>query len=226
MRVNKLHEWSLSIEDAKSIQKNLHAWITLEDQFTSIKNIARIKVKSLPDEPIVKASVSLLSYPDLKILEKQSASVQACFPSVNGLMSFRHMPAIIEALTLLKKSPDLLLCDGRGIIDKHSFGLASHLGLLTHKPTMGVCKAGKDMPLAQSIENIRGAWLPIPAGNVIVAGLIRVNEDTDPIQVSPGYGISINSTMKYVLDCFPRETKKTSPQAAVDIGRAKKKISA
>ena len=226
MQVNKLHEWNLSIEQAKSIQKNLHAWISLEDQFSNIKTIARIKVKSLKDEPIIKASVILLSYPELKVLEKKSASLKACFPAVNGLMSFRHMPAIIEALKLLKKDPDLLLCDGRGIIDNQTFGLASHLGLLTHKPSIGVSKISKDMTLAHSIENVRGAWLPVPSGNMVVAGLIRVNEDSEPIQASPGYGISINSAMKYVMDCIPQENKKVTPSVAIDINSLKKKISA
>jgi deoxyribonuclease V len=224
MRINQLHEWNLSLEEAKAVQKNLRAWITLEDQFSSIKNIARIKVKSLKNEPVVKASVRLLGYPDLKPIETQSAAVKTSFPAVNGYHSFRHMPAVIEALKSLKKAPDLILCDGRGIISEQSFGLASHIGLFTHKPCIGINKVSKDISLVHSLENVRGAWIPIPSGNTVVSGLLRVSEDSEAIQVSPGYGISINTTIKYVLECFPKEIQKRSFESiAIDINAAKKK---
>lgn len=227
MKINQLHEWNLSPENAKAVQKNLRAWIINEDQFSFIKTIARIKVKTFKNEALVKASISVLSYPDLKLIEKKSASCEATFPAVRGLASFRQAPAVIKAFESIQKIPDLIICDGEGIIDDTAFGLASHIGLLTHKPTIGIKKPAKDSVLIQSIENVRGAWLPIPVGDTVIGSLVRVVEGIEPIQASPGHAISVSSAVKFVLDYFPKEVNKKSEESEpTNINDAKKKVSA
>jgi hypothetical protein len=59
---------------------------------------------------------------------------------VPGLLSFRELPAVLDALTQLCEPPDLLLCDGQGIAHPRRFGIASHLGLLMDLPSIGVGK--------------------------------------------------------------------------------------
>ena len=227
MHINKLHEWNLGPAQAKSVQKNLRAWVSTEDQFSSVKTIARVKVKSIKNEPLVKATATLLSYPDLKVIEKKSASLEPDYPLTKDFSSFRNCQVVIEALRQLQRNVDLIICDGQGLIDEESFGLATHIGLLTHKPTIGLRKPPKELTLAESVVNSRGAWLPVTSvsGNLVVGSIVRVGIDIPPIQVSPGHGISFNSAIKYALDCFPKEINKTNASEPTDINQRKKKAS-
>lgn len=228
MQINKLHEWDLGIAQAKAVQKNLRAWVSTEDQFTTVKTIARVKVKSINNEPLVKATAILLSYPDLKVIEKKSASLVPSFPITKEFSSFRNCQVVIEALRQLQRNVDLIICDGQGVIDEESFGLATHIGLLTHKPTIGLRKPPKEHTLAGSVVNSRGAWLPVTSlsGSLVIGGIVRVGVDLPPIQVSPGHAICFNSAVKFALDCFPKEINKPNSSEAIDINHRKKKASA
>ena len=87
---------------------------------------------------ITRAAVAVLAFPSLEPLEDAVARRPTSFPYVPGLLSFREIPAVLEALALLKTRPDLLLCDGQGIAHPRRCGLASHTGLATGLPSIGV----------------------------------------------------------------------------------------
>jgi deoxyribonuclease V len=82
--------------------------------------------------------VSVLSWPELAPLEDAVARRPTSFPYVPGLLSFRELPAVLEALASLAALPDLLFCDGQGIAHPRRFGIAAHLGVLTDLPAIGV----------------------------------------------------------------------------------------
>ncbi len=227
MQITKLHEWKMSPAQAKSVQKNLRAWIILEDQFPQIHTIARVKTTAIKGEPLMKAVVSLIAYPELKVIEKVSSSLEPAFTGgTPDLHSFRTIEVVIDALTKLNKTPGLIICDGRGIIDEESFGLASHIGLLTRIPTIGVRKPPKELKFVGALENHRGAWMPMVSNNgqLVTGSIIRVAPDAPPIEASPGHAISASSAVKFVLDCFPREINNNPQESiAIDINQAKKK---
>ena len=47
---------------------------------------------------------------------------------------------MLAALGRLARTPGLVVCDGYGLAHPRRFGLASHLGVLTGLPTIGVAK--------------------------------------------------------------------------------------
>jgi len=56
------------------------------------------------------------------------------FPYVPGFLSFREIPAVLDALEKINTIPDLILCDGQGIAHPRRFGIACHLGLIVDIP--------------------------------------------------------------------------------------------
>ena len=112
------------------------------------------------EDSIACAAIAVLRFPDLTIQESAIVRRPVTFPYLPGLLAFREVPVVLEALSSLKKLPDLLLCDGNGYIHPRRCGFACHQGILSGLPTIGVAKTpyiGKHEPVAEN----RGAWQPI-----------------------------------------------------------------
>jgi len=60
---------------------------------------------------------------------------------VPDFLSFREIPAVLDALEKINTIPDLILCDGQGIAHPRRFGIACHLGVIVDIPTIGVAKS-------------------------------------------------------------------------------------
>ena len=59
---------------------------------------------------------------------------------VLGRFAVRTARTVLAALDALPHEPGLVVCDGYGLAHPRRFGLASHLGVLTGLPAIGVAK--------------------------------------------------------------------------------------
>jgi len=57
-----------------------------------------------------------------------------------GFLGFREADTMISVLKTLQNSYDVLMVNGHGIMHPREFGLASHVGILLNKPTIGARK--------------------------------------------------------------------------------------
>jgi deoxyribonuclease V len=209
MNIKKFHDWQVSSQDAINIQKELKKKVTLECPYQSleeIKTIAGCDVNYEKKNAIVQAAVVLLSFKNLTIIEKITISkrINHCFPYIPGLLSFREGPLLLLALEKLKRIPDIILFDGQGIAHPRRCGLATHIGILIDKPTIGCAKSllcGKyDEP-----ENKKGAYTFIKhKQDEIIGAVLKTRKDVKPIFVSQGYKISLDLALKVVLACSPK----------------------
>ena len=65
------------------------------------------------------------------------------FPYIPGYLAFRELPPLYELLRQIKendKLADVVFVDGNGLLHPRKAGLASHLGVVLDKPTVGVAK--------------------------------------------------------------------------------------
>ncbi|MCA1638322.1 MAG: deoxyribonuclease V, partial [Acidobacteria bacterium] len=125
------------------------------------------------------------------------------FPYVPGLLSFRETPVAIKALEKLQNAPDLILCDGQGLAHPRRFGIACHIGLIAEVPTIGVAKS----ILVGKFENLgeeRGSFAPLVHKNEQVGVALRTKDKVQPVYVSVGHRISLETSIKYVLQCTPK----------------------
>jgi deoxyribonuclease V len=189
-------------EAAIALQQELRAQVVRVDDFGTVQTVAGVDVGFEQDDRVSCAAIAVLGFPDLQIQESVIIRRPTTFPYIPGLLAFREVPVVMEALTHLKRLPDLLLCDGNGYIHPRRCGFACHLGILSGLPAIGVAKTpylGEHQPLASE----RGAWQPIYDANELIGAVVRTQENVKPVYVSVGHRISLDSAIDIVLQCTP-----------------------
>ena len=203
MKIRHLHSWDISYHEAIEIQKALYPKLVFSNLSHSIRLIAGADVSCSKKSNNVWAGVVVLSYPSLKKVEEKWVKGITNFPYIPGLLSFREIPIILEAAKKLESNPDLLLCDGQGIAHPRGLGLASHIGLLIEKPTIGCAKKRLvgDFP---EVGQYRGDCSPLFYKSREIGAVVRTKTNVKPLFVSPGYAITIKDAVKMVLNCGGR----------------------
>lgn len=203
MQIYYPHEWGLTAEAAIALQQELREEIITTDQLGEVQRVAGIDVGFEDSGQTTRAAVAVLSFPDLQLQEQTIARRPTTFPYIPGLLSFREIPAVLDALEKLKTFPDLLLCDGQGTAHPRRFGIACHLGLLTNLPSIGV---GKSLLVGKHAEvpDVKGSWQPLEHKAEIIGAVLRTRPKTKPLYISPGHQISLQTAIDYVLCCTTR----------------------
>jgi deoxyribonuclease V len=122
---------------------------------------------------------------------------------VPGFLSFREIPAVLDALEKIITTPDLILCDGQGIAHPRRFGIACHLGLIVDIPAIGVAKSlliGKH----EEVPSSRGSWRELRHRGETIGAVLRTRTGTKPLYVSSGHRVSLPTAIEYVLRCTPK----------------------
>ena len=171
--------------------------------------------------------VVMYRFPEMKELQRVHAIRPLEFPYVPGLLSFREIPVLLEALRKLSELPGLLFCDAHGYAHPRRMGLASHLGIVVDRPSIGCAKSiliGKHGPLA----DFAGSWTPLvddKAKGERIGAALRTRRDTRPIYVSQGHRVSLQTAIALTLEVcdgyrIPRPTRDADHYA----GEIKRKV--
>ena len=204
--------WPTCPAEARQLQEKLRGQVVTEDKLDSVHAIAGLDAHYRVD--LVWAAAVLMTLPNLATVGSALVHRPLAFPYVPGLLSFREVPAIIEALRQLPERPDLLLADGQGLAHPRRFGLACHLGVLADVPSIGVAKSR----LVGTYEEPgveRGAWSPLTDGGEIIGAVLRTRRAVRPVFVSIGHRISLQTAIDLVLRCT-RHYRVPEPIRAAD----------
>jgi len=198
-----MHPWDVSPKEAIEIQESLLDRVVLHDDFGEIKTVAGVDVGFEEDNTITRAAIAVLDLKTLELIESAVARRPTTFPYVPGLLSFREIPAVLQAMLELKQPPDLLLCDGQGIAHPRRFGIAAHLGLLTDIPAVGVAKSRLigthgDVPLE------KGSSVPLMNKGEQIGCVLRTRTNVKPLFISPGHRVGMQSAVDFVMRCTTR----------------------
>ncbi|MGB8658074.1 MAG: endonuclease V [Candidatus Zixiibacteriota bacterium] len=197
------HPWSVSLEEAKEIQRKLSRQVTLRDDFGDVKRVLGVGIVFSKDEGEVFVGCVSFSFPELRPLEAVREKQKISFPYIPGFFAFSAGPAILSAIKKMER-PDLILFPGRGVEHPRRLGLASHLGLLLDLPTIACSKT----PLWRNYpepSSKKGAHVLVKEEKGDFAGaVVRSREDVKPIFVSAGHRISIQTAVKIILHCTPK----------------------
>ena len=200
MKVEPRHDWVLTAEAAIEIQQTLRTEVITRDRFGVVNYVAGIDVGFEAEGTVTRAAVAVLSYPDLQLCDQAVARRPTTFPYIPGFLSFREVPAVLDALENVHIVPDLLLCDGQGIAHPRRFGIACHLGVLTDLPAIGVAKSrliGKHAEVSEA----RGAWEPLYDRGDTIGAVLKTRPNTNPLYISLGHRIGLETAIAYVMGC-------------------------
>ena len=208
-----LHEWDLSPAQAIALQKALAGAVLRADRFgpdgrRAIRRVAGVDAAFADGGRVIRAAAVMLEYPGLVLTDQVLVERPTTFPYVPGLLSFREVPALLEALGQLPAAPDLILCDGHGYAHPRRFGLACHLGLWLDTPTIGVAKSrltGSHDEPGPAKGDV--AWLLAGKGDrprERLGAVLRTREQVKPVFVSAGHRISLRTAVALTLACATR----------------------
>ena len=211
------HSWDVSTAEAKRIQLELAQYVVLEDHFPSPSFVAGVDVGFEQNGNITRAAIVVLKYPDLSLVDESLVRCKTVFPYIPGYLSFRELPAVLQALDNLNIIPDMFLCDGQGIAHPRRLGIASHLGVLTDIPSIGVAKS-RLIGTYQEPGPIKGDFSTLYDKDEPIGQVLRTRNNVKPLFVSPGHRVSFTSASRWTLNCTTRyrlpETTRKAHQLA------------
>ncbi|MEA3490129.1 MAG: deoxyribonuclease V [Candidatus Omnitrophota bacterium] len=200
MKYKNIHRWDLSPKEAIRLQKRIQKKIIIKKLNTrAIRFLAGVDVSVKNDRS--RAAIVVLSYPRLEKVETAVLTLKTSFPYIPGLLSFRERPVILECVKKLKTEPDLFIFDGQGMAHPRRTGLASHIGVIFDKPSIGSAKSHLYGTYALP-GNKKGDFSLIKdKDGTDLGAVVRSRDNTNPIFVSPGHRADILSSVKVILSC-------------------------
>ena len=186
-------------EQARALQQRLADQVVVEDSLPNVETVAGVDV-GITSRTTARAAVVVLRRSDLQPLDYARASEPVRFPYVPGLLSFREVPVILQALEQLTRTPDLLLVDGQGIAHPRGLGVASHLGLESGLPAVGVAKT-RLVGEYDAVPREKGGWSPLWYQDAEIGAVLRTRTGVKPVFVSPGHRVGLLSAIDHVMGC-------------------------
>jgi deoxyribonuclease V len=200
MKVGELHSLDLSPPEARRLQEELASRVAAGPalDLSRVGHVAGADVSTQGD--MAYATVVVLEFPGLSLVEVQGFEAPLRFPYVPGLLSFREMPSLAGALRKVETEVDALILDAQGLAHPRRIGLASHLGIFLDVPTVGCAKSR----LVGSFEEPgreRGSAADLVHRGEVVGRVVRTRDRVSPVYVSVGNGIDLKSSVELVLAC-------------------------
>lgn len=202
-----------TIEEAEAVQDELRSLLDLTGP--GPRRPARVAgVDVAYDGERLAAAVAVLDGATLEVVEQVAVGGRVAFDYIPGLLAFREVPALLEALGRLSAAPDLVVCDGYGLAHPRRFGLACHLGVLTGLPTIGVGKTtfvgSYPAPAPE-----RGSWTDLTLDGDVVGRVLRTRHGVKPVFVSVGHRVDLDTACHNVLALTPATASRRPPASPI-----------
>lgn len=191
--------------EARAVQDELRERVVLDEEGPEAGTglVTGVDVAYDDERDIVAAAAVVLDAATLAVVDEATAVGRVAFPYVPGLLAFREIPTVLAALDALTSDPGLVVCDGYGRAHPRRFGLASHLGVLTGLPVIGVAKN----PFTFSYEQPgprRGDFSPLLADDGEEVGrALRTQDGVKPVFVSVGHRTGLDAACAHTLRLAP-----------------------
>lgn len=200
MQIRPTPLWPRTPEEAIAQQQLLARQVVAGGGPIQVRRVAGIDVSVREGQ--ARAAVAVLQHPELTVEMWSVATASVTFPYIPGLLAYRELPVVLKALECLHTEPDVFICDAQGIAHPRRLGLASHLGVLLDRPTIGCAKSRLFGTPAGTLPERRGSHVPLlaPDGQVIGA-MVRTRTGVQPVYVSVGHRVDLDWAIQFILSC-------------------------
>ena len=217
VRVEGLHDLYLSPAEARRLQGELAPRVVKGPplDLSSVRYVAGADVSTQGERGY--ATVVVLSFPGLSVVEVRGFEAPLTFPYVPGLLAFREIPSIVGALEEVRSEVDAVIFDAHGLAHPRGLGLASHLGLFLDVPAVG-CAKSRLVGVYEEPGVEKGSVTDLVYRNKVVGKVVRTRTGVSPVYVSVGNRIDLDGAVDLVLRCCTRyrlpETTRQAHNAA------------
>lgn len=184
-------------KEARKRQQELRERIRIEPYPATPRTIAGADISFNRGSDELHAGFIVFDYATLQPLALALASVTVHFPYVPGLLSFREIPALMQAWQLLEPSPDIVVVDGHGIAHPRRMGIATQFGIEAGQPTLG-CAKNVLTGTHEEPENEQGASTDLMDKEEKIGLVYRSRQNVKPIIVSPGHRVSFGDVQRII----------------------------
>jgi deoxyribonuclease V len=200
MKAHYLHAWQMTPDQARDLQRELAKKVSRVNEVSDVHLVAGVDISAPDATGLARAAVVVLSYPELALVERKVISKKVTFPYVPGLLSFRESPLILAACKELEATPDLILVDGQGLAHPRRLGLASHLGILWDKPTIG-CAKSRLCGEHKIVPPKPGSYTDLVDNGEVIGAVLRTKLGAAPLYISVGHKVDLETAITWVLHC-------------------------
>ena len=187
----------------KKIQEFLASKVLLRTEKKNIRYVATFDLSFVDGPPDVGIGVGcVFDLHNEKLLTTSIDMIPIFMPYIPTYLAFRELPVILASISSLISNGqriDVLVLDGQGILHPRKLGIASHAGVITNIPSIGVAKSilvGKVIGEWSYVDGKK--YAPI-IYNGRVMGFIIVR-GKHKIIVSPGHKFSVDDARDFVLN--------------------------
>ncbi len=175
------------IKKARKLQEVLRRKIILDDCFGNLRTVGGLDVSYRGETGV--SVLTIMDFASKRLKKVYYVKGKVPIPYIPGFLAFREAPLHIALLSTFK--PDVVLVDGHGIAHPRGLGIASHVGIVTGVPTIGVAKKklyGKESSCGKPcLTNDVGE----PIAYIIEIGKRK-------LYVSPGHCVSLETAYSIV----------------------------
>ncbi len=193
--------WPETTREAREVQQALATRVRLTPLHGRIRLVAGVDAAFAGGKTV--AAVSVYDYGSVTAVGGSYCVMETSFPYVPGYLSFREGPAVLCAIRKLDPMPDVFIFDGQGIAHPRRLGIASHIGVLLGKPSIGCAKSRLVGHWSEPSPE-RGASSPLYHRGELRGMVVRTRTRVKPVFVSPGHLITIEEAVDIVLHCTTR----------------------
>ena len=198
-----------------------HDWVldTANPDNTTLKRIAAVDISySSTDSQKAVTALIIFDFPSFTVLYEDFEKNETDYPYVPGFLAFKEVPSYTVLFDRLNEKrpdlwPELVMCDGNGILHQRGFGIASHIGVVFDIPTIGVGKTvfAVDGLTAKGVKALCDAELHNggdkveltgTSGKVWGAALRATDDSKNPLIISIGHRVSLETALEVTQACI------------------------
>lgn len=146
----------------------------------------------------------IFDYNTGSVVEENVFVLKESFPYEPGFLYYREKNFMETAFSNMKIRPNVVACDGNGILHPRYMGEASQFGILNHIATIGIAKH------IMKFDELEERGEKYYINNILVGEKVFLNPDSKvPMYVSSGYKVSQDLAVKVVqkMQTFSQKTK-------------------